>query len=189
MVAAYEASSRGAEVAIVEESWALGGQLKQQTQVLDGLNSPFTGLRGYELASRLIDRLEPFNIETYLQHTFIGVYSDKSVGICNGQKITKVSASSMVVATGAAENPVVFPGWTLPGIMTIGAAQILVNRERVYPGKTTLIIGSSDLSLETAAQMMAVGIEVLGIVEKSEKLLAREKNNLDYLSQMKIQFI
>ena len=186
LTAAYEAASRGAKVAIVDESWESGGQLRQQTQVLDSLMPPFIGLRGYELAQKLISRLEPFAIDYYLKQSVIGVYADSSIGISDDKIITKVSASSIIVATGAAETPVAFPGWTLPGVMTTGAAQILINRERVYPGQTALLVGSSDLSLEVAAQMNAVGIQVLGIVEKSDRILAREQNNLDYLNAIKI---
>jgi NADPH-dependent 2,4-dienoyl-CoA reductase/sulfur reductase-like enzyme len=183
LAAAYEVAGRGAKTALVDDSWSLGGQLRQQTQVLKNLVSPYTGLRGYELARKLIERLASLPVEVFLQHAMIGVYADQSIGVSDDRTLTKISAASIIVATGAAETPVAFPNWTMPGIITVGAAQILINRERVYPGYTTIIFGSSDLALEVAAQLQAVGIEVVAIVDNSAKVRAVEQENLAYFDK------
>jgi thioredoxin reductase len=174
LAAAYEAAKRGLKVAIVEESWSLGGQLRQQTQYIDGLPAPYEGLRGYEVVQALISECSslPMPIDTYLNHNVIGVYADGSVGVSNGERVIPIQARAIIVATGAAERAVAFPGWTLPGIMTIGAAQIMINRERIYPGKRTVVVGTSDLALEVVMQLIQAGIEVAAIVESKDKAVS-----------------
>lgn len=174
LAAAYEVSSRGYKATIVDETWSLGGQLRQQTQIIDSLPPQLSKLRGFQVAEALVKRLKNFPVEYLLQHEAIGLYADGSVGVSNGRKLGKILFSSLVVATGAAEAALPFPGWTLPGVMTIGAAQILMNRERVYPGKVALVIGSSDLAFEISKQMHDVGIIVAGIVESGGQVKAQD---------------
>ena len=178
LAAAYEVASRGYTVTIVEEAWKLGGQMKQQTQVIDDMPAPWAGLRGFQVVDALVERLKEYPIEYLLSHEVIGLYADGSVGVSDGKKLLKINPSSIIVATGAAESSLAFSGWTLPGVMTIGAAQIFINRERVYPGKTALIIGSSDMALEITRQMHDVGIHIVGIVEAAEKLLAKDDKTI-----------
>ncbi len=175
LAAAYEVASRGYKATIVDEAWSLGGQLRQQTQVLDSMPAPLSGLRGFQVADVLAERLKGFPVEYLLQHEVIGLYADGSVGVSNGKEIVKITPACVVVATGAAESALPFPGWTLPGVMTIGAAQILINRERMYPGKTALVIGSSDMSLEIAKQMHDVGIRIVGVVESGANIRAQDE--------------
>jgi sarcosine oxidase subunit alpha len=63
--------------------------------------------------------------------------------------------------------------------MTIGAAQILINRERICPSRRTIVIGSSDMALAVAKQLHDVGIEVVGVVETSDQMSARDKATIE----------
>lgn len=174
LAAAYEAANRGLKVIIADESWSLGGQLRQQTQILNDLPDQFRNQRGFELASELTQRITLLNVDRLTDHTFIGMYSDDCFGFSNAERVISVQAKTAVIATGAAENPIAFPGWTLPGIMTVGAAQIMINRERVCPGKNALVVGSSDFALEVVRQMQGVGIHIAGIVTESQRQLSVE---------------
>lgn len=168
--AAYEAASHGVKIIIVDESFSLGGQLRQQTQVLDNLPEQFEQQRGIELATILIERLKALDVTVLLKHTMIGVYKDGRIGVSNGEETIPITAKKVLITTGAAEEATVFPGWTLPGIMTIGAAQILMNREHVVPGKNALIFGSNTFSLEVAKQLNEAGVKILGIIENGSQL-------------------
>ncbi|MFM1655235.1 NAD(P)/FAD-dependent oxidoreductase [Brevibacillus sp. B_LB10_24] len=183
LLAAYEAAASGRKVTIVEESWSLGGQLRQQTQVLEDLPAPYTGARGFVLAERLLGQLEPLPVDILLEHAMIGRFADGSIGISDEQQVQRVAAASVIFATGAAETPVTFPGWTLPGVMTPGAAQIAINRERVLPGKKALMVGSSDFAIEVVRQMHEVGIDVLAVVEQSGAIQAKRKENHQYAAE------
>jgi glycine/D-amino acid oxidase-like deaminating enzyme len=73
----------------------------------------------------------------------------------------------LVLATGAFERPYPIPGWTLPGVMTTGAAQTLVRGYRVSPGQRILIAGNGPLNLQLADEMCRAGVKVLAVVESA----------------------
>lgn len=79
-----------------------------------------------------------------------------------------MEADAVVLATGARETVTPFPGWTLPGVMTVGAAQLLVKRHGVSPagpGQRVLIAGSGPLLLPAAAKLIEAGAHILGVLE------------------------
>ena len=73
-------------------------------------------------------------------------------------------------ASGASENVVRFKGWTLPGVMGAGAAQTIVNTNRVLPGKRILMIGSGNVGLIVSYQLMQGGADVVALVEAAPKI-------------------
>ncbi len=79
-----------------------------------------------------------------------------------------ITADAVILATGARETVTPFPGWTLPGVMTVGAAQLLIKRHGVSParpGQRVLIAGSGPLLLPAAAKLIESGAHVVGILE------------------------
>jgi len=180
--AAYVAASNGAKTVVVDESFSLGGQLRQQTQSLDNLPKQFERQSGTRLAQELIERLLPLNVTILLKHTMIGIYKDGRVGVSNGSSTIPITAKKIIVTTGAAEEASVFPGWTMPGVMTVGAAQILMNREHVLPGKNSFILGSNTFSLEVAKQLTDSGVSIQGIIESENKLHSK---NVKVIQQVK----
>ena len=72
-------------------------------------------------------------------------------------------ARAVLVATGAGQNPLILPGWTLPGVVTAGAAQTMINVHRVLPGYKAVVIGIDPLCLAVAQLLGAVGAQVLGV--------------------------
>lgn len=82
------------------------------------------------------------------------------------------SATNVLIATGAAEIPCPCPGWTLPGVMSIGAAQVMTNVHYVKPGERGLIIGANMLALAIARELAVSGVTLAGIVLPSPGPLA-----------------
>ncbi|MEH7457214.1 FAD-dependent oxidoreductase [Bacillus sp. JJ1127] len=84
--------------------------------------------------------------------------------------IGTIEAPFILLATGAAEYPIPLPGWTLPGVMSIGAAQVMTNVHRVQVGKKGIIIGANILSFAILNELQLAGITVDHIVlpEKSD---------------------
>jgi thioredoxin reductase len=72
---------------------------------------------------------------------------------------------TVIVATGAYERPVMVPGWTLPGVMTTGAAQTLWRSYRVLPGQRVAVCGSGPLNLQVALELARGGAEVALVAE------------------------
>ncbi|MCM3094190.1 MULTISPECIES: NAD(P)/FAD-dependent oxidoreductase [unclassified Cytobacillus] len=186
--AAIETASRGLDVTIVDEASKLGGQLNQQTQALRSLPSVYEPMRGFELANKLIGQIKDLNVRPLLNHRVVGFYEDGSAGITDEENVFPIKAKKVIVATGAAEKAVPFPKWTLPGIMTIGAAQTLINRDFVKPGREAVIVGSSDFAMETALQLMDVGIQLKGIIEKRSTAVAKEQEKVSELSRKGVPF-
>lgn len=71
-----------------------------------------------------------------------------------------LNTENLLIATGAAETAVPIPGWTLPGVMSIGAAQVMTNVHRVRVGKKGIIVGVNVLSAAIARELQLAGIEL-----------------------------
>lgn len=69
-------------------------------------------------------------------------------------------SKNILIATGAAESPAPIPGWTLPGVMSIGAAQVMTNVHRVRIGKKGVIVGVNVLSAAIARELQLAGINI-----------------------------
>jgi NADPH-dependent 2,4-dienoyl-CoA reductase/sulfur reductase-like enzyme len=82
----------------------------------------------------------------------------------------EVHAKMLILANGAYETPVAFPGWTLPGVITCGAALTLVKTWRVAPGKVALVTGTGPLLLSAAAHLIEAGVRVVGVCETTRIL-------------------
>jgi sarcosine oxidase subunit alpha len=85
--------------------------------------------------------------------------------------IGTLEAPYVLVATGAAEYPIPIPGWTLPGVMSIGAAQVMTNVHRVQVGKKGIIIGANILAFAILNELQIAGIHV-------DRVVLPEKNEL-----------
>lgn len=77
----------------------------------------------------------------------------------------RLRADKVILAPGAYDRPVPFPGWTLPGVMTAGAAQVLLKSQQVLPGRRVLLSGTGPLQLILASQLIGRGAEVVAILD------------------------
>lgn len=76
-----------------------------------------------------------------------------------------IEAKSIILATGAQERPIPFPGWTLPGVLTVGAAQILLKNAGQIPTGPVWIAGSGPLPLLYAVQLLRAGGQLAGYLD------------------------
>lgn len=86
-----------------------------------------------------------------------------------GGRASHVEARAVLLATGAQERPAPFPGWTLPGVMTVGAAQILLKSGGLVPEVPVWIAGAGPLPLLYAQQIMALGGRIAGLLETAPR--------------------
>ncbi|MFC4559851.1 NAD(P)/FAD-dependent oxidoreductase [Virgibacillus kekensis] len=155
MGAAITASSAGAKVAVIDENSVLGGKLLGQ------LHEESNGWWiGKEVAEKLVNKAEKSKITVYENREVWGIYPDWRVMLNSGEAL---QAKYVLIATGAAEKAIPVPGWTLPGVMAIGAAQVLTNYHRVIPGKKVAIIGLDPLALTVSRELTMAGVKVAGI--------------------------
>lgn len=168
--AAYQAAKAGAEVLVIDENKLAGGQLFKQIHKFFGSEQHHAGMRGYKIGQELLKQVEQSGAEVMLDSLVYGIFSDKSIGIIHKQKNYCVRAKKIIIASGAKENYMAFEGSTLPGVMGAGAAQTMININRVLPGKKILMVGSGNVGLIVSYQLMQAGAEVVALVEGAPKI-------------------
>lgn len=163
--ASIEAKFYGAKVMLIDENQKPGGQLFKQIHKFFGSQEHHAGVRGYVIGQQLLSDCQRLNVEVMLETAVWGIFDDRRIGIAdkNGSKIIK--SKRIILATGASENPLAFPGWTLPGVMGAGAVQTMMNVHRVLPGKNAIMVGSGNVGLIVAYQLLQAGAKVHAIVE------------------------
>jgi D-hydroxyproline dehydrogenase subunit alpha len=92
------------------------------------------------------------------------VDAERNLALYGPQGLRTLRPGALILATGAYERAVAFPGWTLPGVLTSGAAQILLYH-RIRPGRRVLVAGTGPLQLVTAASLLKAGIRVAAVLE------------------------
>jgi NADPH-dependent 2,4-dienoyl-CoA reductase/sulfur reductase-like enzyme len=85
--------------------------------------------------------------------------------VTRGGQARRVGARAVILATGAQERPAPFPGWTLPGVLTVGAAQILLKTADSVPSKPVWIAGCGPLPLLYMTQLVAAGGRIAGFLD------------------------
>lgn len=86
-------------------------------------------------------------------------------GVAAAASPVALSARSVLLATGAYERQLPFPGWTLPGVVSAGGAQAMLKSGLVLPGSRIVVAGSGPLLLAVAASLAAAGAEVPAVIE------------------------
>jgi NADPH-dependent 2,4-dienoyl-CoA reductase/sulfur reductase-like enzyme len=163
LAATAEASARGLAVALVDERPALGGQIFKQPG-LRITNHAALG-RDHVRGRRLIDAAERSGARILLRTACVELRGTDAVIVEEGGHARAVTGEHVLVAAGASDRPVVFPGWTLPGVLTAGAAQTIVKAHRVTPGERVLFAGSGPLALAFPAQLHHYGVNVVAALE------------------------
>lgn len=169
LAAAIETAKTGARVSLFDENEKPGGQLFKQIHKFFGSKEHQAGIRGHDIGYRLLDECQKVGVDTRLNTVVWGI-EDNKIGIVNGRASSIVDAKRIIIATGASENPLSFPGWTLPGVMGAGAAQTMMNVHRVLPGTKVLMVGSGNVGLIVSYQLLLAGAEVLAVVEALPKI-------------------
>jgi sarcosine oxidase subunit alpha len=167
--AAIEMAKFGVQAILVDDKYALGGKLTLQTHNFFGSRRDcFAGTRGIDIATLLEKELEPYSgtlIDIWLNSPAVGVFYDKKVGIVKDGTYVLVEPEILLVATGAREKTLAFPGCDLPGVYGAGAFQTLVNRDRVIPTSKLFICGGGNVGLIGGYHALQAGIDVIGLVE------------------------
>ena len=163
--AAIEAARLGAKVVLLDENEKAGGQLFKQIHKFFGSEKHYAGVRGFQIGQDLLKEADDLGVEVMLDARAIGMMDDGSVAVLHKEVLTQIAADKIILATGARENAISFPGWTLPGVMTAGAAQTFSNVHGSLVGKNILMVGTGNVGLIVSYQLMQAGANVKGLVE------------------------
>ncbi len=171
--AALEAARSGARVMLADEQSEFGGSLLAETRALGG-ESAAAWLNGAlaELdASTNLESLPRSTVSGYYDHNFLTIVERRSdhLGPVSAtgtrERLHRIRAEQVVLATGAIERPLVFANNDLPGVMLASAVSTYVNRYAVAPGKRLLLFTTNDHGYRTALDWQRIGREVVAVVD------------------------
>lgn len=176
LCAAIECATQGASVLIVDENQSVGGQLIKQTHKFFGSKQERAGMRGIDIATELENDLRHLESEGKIQimtdATVIGCYESEKqhrFGVVERHDykstLYDVRCDAVILACGAMENMLLFPGNDLPGVYGAGAVQTLMNVYGVKPGDRVLMVGAGNVGLIVSYQLLQAGIAVDRVVE------------------------
>jgi thioredoxin reductase len=165
LTAAIEARRAGAQVTVIDENRRPGGQLFKQLHKFFGSASHRAGTRGFDIGEELLGDSENLGVSVQLDTVCWGLFERNRLALEHDGKGDLLHFKKLVLATGASEKPLAFPGCTLPGVMGAGAAQTLVNVHRVLPGRRVLMVGAGNVGLIVSYQLLQAGADVVAVIE------------------------
>jgi glycine/D-amino acid oxidase-like deaminating enzyme len=163
LAAAQVAAGSGASVLVVDERPAPGGQYFKQSAVAGRATD-----RQARDGAGLIRAVRDLGVEIHGETLAWGAFREDDklvIGLISHGRASYVAPKMLIVATGAFERPGIFPGWTLPGVMTTGACQTLLRSYGIGPGRKVLVAGNGPLNLQVACELLRVGTAVAAVVE------------------------
>lgn len=164
--AAETLAKAGLRPILIDEAPRIGGQIYRQPPV--GAERPAKALYGFEagkatrLHSVLVrcgDRID-HRPETLAWNIF-----ENTIDLLGPDGLTQITFDRLILATGAMDRTLPFPGWTLPGVFTLGAAQIALKAQGVAIGKRVALIGAGPLLPLVVYQYLKAGADVVAALD------------------------
>ncbi|MBU6257137.1 MAG: FAD-dependent oxidoreductase [Burkholderiales bacterium] len=157
LAAALAAARAGARVVVVDENPHAGGS---------GLYQLGGAAARREATQALLREVREQPAIRVLESTCaVAYYADHWVALVDAQKMTKMRARAVVVATGAQEQPPVFRNNDLPGVMLGSAMQRLIYRHAVMPARRVVVLTANDDGYRVALDLLGIGCEVPAVVD------------------------
>ncbi|PIV79725.1 MAG: FAD/NAD(P)-binding oxidoreductase [Rhodobacteraceae bacterium CG17_big_fil_post_rev_8_21_14_2_50_63_15] len=163
MAAAATAAEAGLSVCVLDEQPHAGGQIYRDVERVAALRGDILG-KDYTRGATLTAGLRHAAI-THLSGAVVWAIEHAfRISFTQGGAAAQIAAERVLLATGALERPMPLPGWTLPGVMTAGAGQILLKQSGVL-AQSAVLVGSGPLLYLIAAQMVRAGVPPVAMVE------------------------
>ena len=171
LAAAATAAQAGVECLLIDEQATPGGQIYRSVQSIPEQRAKLLG-PDYQCGRELVERFNASGAG-YLPGTTLwnlgtrlwNLGSHPELGILHDGQASLMIAERVIIASGAMERPVPFPGWTLPGVMPAGAGQILLKSSGVVPNDGLILAGSGPLLLLLAWQYLQAGVTIGAILD------------------------
>lgn len=184
MMAAIAAARCGAHVALIDCRDRLGGNYYKQLRVQGSPHGHESAANEDDEFGRMRTALQEAGVERLQGDAVWGVFQgqgptfregpidavDFNLQLDSPQSSRALEAKTLVLAPGVYDRPWPFPGWTLPGVMSPGGAQLLLENQGVVPGRRILVAGTGPLLMAVAASLAASGAEVVGLLETAGAL-------------------
>ncbi len=174
LAAALAAARAGARVVMADEQNQAGGSLLgTRDSIGNGPAAEWIAAAMTELlAMDEVTLLPRTTVFGYYDHNFLAALERVTDHLGPAapadlarQRLWRIRARQVVLATGAIERPLLFENNDRPGVMLAGAARAYVNRFAVRPGRRAVVFTNNDSAYETGVELAATGIEVAAIVD------------------------
>ena len=168
IAAAIEAARRGVSVVLIDENRSLGG--KVLTPGEGNLKIEHTDTIEARIGFQLLNEFKQIEdkITVYLRTEVWHIDEQKNVDLHTENKSIRpqkrICGQKLIIAAGAMERIIPFPGWTLPGVFSVGGLNSLI-KKKIIPGQKFLIAGSGPLQLVLAQNLIKAGASIRAIVE------------------------
>lgn len=177
LAGAVEAASAGLRVAVLDQQPRVGGAFYRYSTAHAQASRPAALHHDWATFVRLRARFEELvasgRIDHLGQHAVWALEPGFVVHALRSEREragVSIDARQVLVAAGAYDRTVPFPGWTLPGVMTAGGAQALLKGSLVTPPGPVVVAGTGPLLLVVAAGLLDVGVDVAVVVEGAHPL-------------------
>ena len=166
MAAATTLAEGGARTLLLDEQAEPGGQIYRAIERNRG-NARLSAILGpdYLRGATLADRLRASGAQLRFSSAVWRVEPGAAVWSRTNGTVALDRSKALVIATGAMERPVPLAGWTLPGVMTVGALQILLKTGGLVPSGKLVLAGTGPLFYLFARQCLAAGVEHLTLLD------------------------
>lgn len=162
--AATNASKQGADVVLIDEQASLGGQIYRSIEQQSDKHSELLG-PDYQYGKQLVHGFRKSAAQYLPRSRVWSINSKREIGFSNPDGTQVIEAKQIILASGAMERPVPFPGWTLPGVMNAGAGQVLFKAHKVLPSEDVVLAGSGPLLLLLAWQYLRAGVKIQALLD------------------------
>lgn len=177
MAAAIEASKVGVRVAVLDENPRLGGQIYREITRNRSDKHWYLGA-DYWKGRLLADVFAESNADHVPKATVWSIEHAENpdrkghhlVGVTVAGIARMIEATVVILANGAQERPMPVPGWTLPGVLTAGAAQIALKSAGAAPSSPIVLAGCGPLLYVSAAQLIDAGARSMTLLDTSQSL-------------------
>lgn len=179
--AALAAAQAGVQVTLIDNYRRPGGQYYRQPAAEFETIQPDSHQRE---GKDLWKRVTAASVELLAQTTVWGAFEGNQLTLYGPESPSNLQAQIIILATGAYERIAAFPGWTLPGVITTGAAQTLLKEQRILPGRRVVLAGTGPLQMVVAAGLVQAGAQVVAVLEGSPLLRKALRRPLSYVAAM-----
>ena len=164
LTAATRAANAGLAVVLLDEQDTVGGQIYR---AIDRADSHLKNILGpdYAAGAALADAFKRSGAHHVANASVWQVTRERCVHYVKDGKVGSYQAQRVILATGALERPFPIPGWTLPGVFTAGAAQILLKSAREVPAEPPVLVGCGPLLYLVGWQYVRAGVPIRALVE------------------------
>jgi NADPH-dependent 2,4-dienoyl-CoA reductase/sulfur reductase-like enzyme len=173
--AAITAAESGMQVTIIDSNPLPGGQYYKQIPEQFSMSDKSNHQRE---AYHLIKGLNNPSIRVLSKTLVWGIFHNPKTNMwqttLHGENCpARLEAPTIIIASGAYDRSIPFPGWDLPGVITAGATQIMIKQQGILPGKRVIVSGTGPLQLAAASNLVDAGAQVVEILECNQNLVQK----------------